>query len=542
MRAILVGAVPDRPRRRRRRLARPAAVAQARGQVGLRVVPVAAGITHRPRHAAGPRSARASTGVAAVPADDHLDRRADEHPQLRRRHGRPRGRRLRDLGRHVRVLALSLGPLDAGRSWSPRSPAPASASCAATSTRPGSSWATPGRCRSASCSPRCRARRAQDAAAVAVVFPLVVLLVPLLDTSFVVLKRLKYGQPLSARRLAATSTTASHASAGGSARPRCSCTPGARRWRRFALAIRFVHYRDRRGVHTASTRAARGARARGARLHRLRGLRARDPQAAAPAAGRARRAQRGAGRDARWSSAPSRRDASASAAGPLVVPSTTLQTALARNCRRLREAASLRRDDTIIEVRLRRSSRSAAVVWYARAARRGAGDGPMPDTRESRSPRTMPSDAKLAPDMSGMGAGMTIVAAILRAGHGLIGMAARLPCLGLAASRSARARRGSGSRSSASAVRERRPLSAVTDAGIQPRRPADARSRTSCWRTCRADRCLIALPVFLAGRPPFNGLGDRRRALGSSTRLVQQGDRPLRHRAAADDRRRASAA
>jgi UDP-GlcNAc:undecaprenyl-phosphate/decaprenyl-phosphate GlcNAc-1-phosphate transferase len=92
----------------------------------------------------------------------------------------------------------------------------------------------------------------KTAAAVAVGFPLVVLFVPLLDTSFVIARRLKYGQaPWQAdsghlhhrfarigwgQRQAALLLYAWCASLAG-----------------FALAIRFVHYRDRTGVHYGSS-------------------------------------------------------------------------------------------------------------------------------------------------------------------------------------------------------------------------------------------------------------------------------------------------
>jgi UDP-GlcNAc:undecaprenyl-phosphate/decaprenyl-phosphate GlcNAc-1-phosphate transferase len=92
----------------------------------------------------------------------------------------------------------------------------------------------------------------KTAAAVAVGFPLVVLFVPLLDTSFVIARRLKYGQaPWQAdsghlhhrfarigwgQRQAALLLYAWCASLAG-----------------FALAIRFVHYRDRAGVHVGSS-------------------------------------------------------------------------------------------------------------------------------------------------------------------------------------------------------------------------------------------------------------------------------------------------
>ena len=54
-----------------------------------------------------------------------------------------------------------------------------------------------GRCCSASCSAALAVQGLlKTAATVALFFPLLVLAVPILDTSFVVAKRLKYGQPI----------------------------------------------------------------------------------------------------------------------------------------------------------------------------------------------------------------------------------------------------------------------------------------------------------------------------------------------------------
>jgi UDP-GlcNAc:undecaprenyl-phosphate GlcNAc-1-phosphate transferase len=92
----------------------------------------------------------------------------------------------------------------------------------------------------------------KTAAAVAVGFPLVVLFVPLLDTSFVVARRLKYGQaPWHADR---GHLHHRFARIGWGQRQAalllyawCASLAG------FALAIRFVHYRDHAGVHYEST-------------------------------------------------------------------------------------------------------------------------------------------------------------------------------------------------------------------------------------------------------------------------------------------------
>jgi UDP-GlcNAc:undecaprenyl-phosphate GlcNAc-1-phosphate transferase len=92
----------------------------------------------------------------------------------------------------------------------------------------------------------------KTAAAVAVGFPLVVLFVPLLDTSFVVARRLKYRQaPWRADR---GHLHHRFARIGWGQRQAalllyawCGSLAG------FALAIRFVHYRDRAGVHLEAT-------------------------------------------------------------------------------------------------------------------------------------------------------------------------------------------------------------------------------------------------------------------------------------------------
>jgi UDP-GlcNAc:undecaprenyl-phosphate/decaprenyl-phosphate GlcNAc-1-phosphate transferase len=92
----------------------------------------------------------------------------------------------------------------------------------------------------------------KTAAAVAVGFPLVVLFVPLLDTSFVIARRLKYGQA----PWQADSGHLHHrfARIGWGQRQAalllyawCGSLAG------LALAIRFVHYRDRAGVHYGSS-------------------------------------------------------------------------------------------------------------------------------------------------------------------------------------------------------------------------------------------------------------------------------------------------
>ena len=103
----------------------------------------------RPSDAAAAASTRPRR--AAVPGDDALDRRADEQLQLHRRHGRPRGRAsARSRPRRSRS-SRSRSTAAARRCWRRRWRAPASASCATTSIRRASSWATPARSRSATC-------------------------------------------------------------------------------------------------------------------------------------------------------------------------------------------------------------------------------------------------------------------------------------------------------------------------------------------------------------------------------------------------------
>ena len=70
----------------------------------------------------------------------------------------------------------------------------------------------------------------KTAALTALVLPLLVLAVPLIDTSFVVAKRIKHGRP-STSPTARTSTTASRTSASRSAGRSSTSTPGARRSR-----------------------------------------------------------------------------------------------------------------------------------------------------------------------------------------------------------------------------------------------------------------------------------------------------------------------
>ena len=87
----------------------------------------------------------------------------------------------------------------------------------------------------------------KTAAALALVFPLIVLLVPILDTSFVILKRLKYGQSVTA----ADRNHLHHRMlrVGYSQRQAALVLYG---WclvlAAFALAVRFLHYKDPEGA------------------------------------------------------------------------------------------------------------------------------------------------------------------------------------------------------------------------------------------------------------------------------------------------------
>ena len=129
------------------------------------------------------------------------------------------------------LLAVSFGAHRRRRAGRHRLRRDARRSCAATTTRRRSSWATAGRWRSATCSARIAVQGVlKTAATIALAGPLLVMAVPILDTSFVVLKRLKYrarpGAPTTT-----TSTTASCASASRSGAPRRTCTCGRCCWR-----------------------------------------------------------------------------------------------------------------------------------------------------------------------------------------------------------------------------------------------------------------------------------------------------------------------
>ena len=121
----------------------------------------------------------------------------------------------------------------------------------------------------------------KTASTVVLLLPLLVLAVPILDTSFVVARRLKHGQPISSpdqahlhfrflrrgfsQRRAAVTMWAW-----------CATLAGA------ALATRFIPFREGGQWHLWETLAVARDRARRARVLALRRLRARDRQVANP--------------------------------------------------------------------------------------------------------------------------------------------------------------------------------------------------------------------------------------------------------------------
>ncbi len=120
-----------------------------------------------------------------------------------------------DLGRNgAGVLAAITG-------------APRRASCSGTSTRRRCSWATPARCLLGLLL-GCIAVQGsvKTNAILALIFPLIVLTVPFLDTTFVVLKRMKYRRPVySADRWHLHHRLSQHRLQ-PAAHGRCTCTPG----------------------------------------------------------------------------------------------------------------------------------------------------------------------------------------------------------------------------------------------------------------------------------------------------------------------------
>ena len=127
----------------------------------------------------------------------------------------------------------------------------------------------------------------KTAATVALFFPLLVLAIPIVDTSFVLAKRLKYGG-LSTRPTARTCTTASRTSASPSGGPRSTCTLWCGTLAAAALATRFIPFREHGNWQLWPTLAVARDRPPGRGRLDLRRLPARDREADEPAHPRAR--------------------------------------------------------------------------------------------------------------------------------------------------------------------------------------------------------------------------------------------------------------
>ena len=170
------------------------------------VIPVApaCGSTASPcRSSAGSTPARSALRPAGIGAidlghpDRGRDRRRDQHGQLHRRRRRPRRRRLHDRGdRPSAVIALSLDRNAAG--VLAMLTAGASLGFLRHGFPPASIFL--GDSGSNLLGYMLAAVAVQGAlktnAVIALVFPLVILAVPILDSSFVIAKRLKYGRPV----------------------------------------------------------------------------------------------------------------------------------------------------------------------------------------------------------------------------------------------------------------------------------------------------------------------------------------------------------
>ena len=248
------------------------------GQIAAAAIPVAAGVRVE-------AFTLPFVGVGGPRRDGrrHPDRardgRGDERRQLHRRRGRPCRGRLHDLGRHVRDHRALARPRRGRASWPRSPPVRRSVSSGTTSIPPASSWATPGS-NLLGLLLACIAVQGvlKTAAVVALVFPLVVLAVPILDTAFVVAKRFKYRRP-------AWEADTEHfhhrmARIGFSQRRTVlylylwTLTLSA-----LALALRFVPYSDDHGnFNTGWTIVIIGFGVIADRRERLPGLRARDPQ------------------------------------------------------------------------------------------------------------------------------------------------------------------------------------------------------------------------------------------------------------------------
>ena len=239
----------------------------------------------------------------------------------------------------------------------------------------------------------------KTAAAVAVGFPLVVLFVPLLDTSFVIARRLKHGQA----PWRADSGHLHHrfARIGWGQRQAalllyawCTSLAG------FALAIRFVHYRDRASVHWARRAARRaGLLALAFTLYVVYVLEILK-QRHLHLVGLARRSEVPARRRS-WS-----RGGSAATAWRPVADRRTKTARSGRLHRAKRHRVPHGHDSRAFSA-LSRSTADRLVCSARRSGRRAC------RMRESRSPRTMPPRREAAPDMSGIGAGMTIIGSIV---------------------------------------------------------------------------------------------------------------------------------
>ena len=195
-RSILLGAVGDRRGRRRSTTSstcRP--LPKLLGQIGAAMIPVLAGV--RVDDLTLPFVGGFELRLARLPADRARDRRRGQRHQLHRRRRRARRRRLHDRRDHPGDRSRSRSTATRPACWRRSPPAARSASCATASRPPRASWGTPAPTCSATCSATAAVQGAlKTNAVVALAFPLIVLAVPILDTGFVVAKRLKYRQPI----------------------------------------------------------------------------------------------------------------------------------------------------------------------------------------------------------------------------------------------------------------------------------------------------------------------------------------------------------
>ena len=274
------------------------------GQVVAATIPVAPASRSRTSRS---RSSARSTSAGRRAADRRRPRADHERRQLLRRHRRPRRGRLRD--QRVWPSRSSPSTSTAGRRRLaadhrrrrrrlPRHNLPPRA-C---------TWGTPAR----TCWGCCWAAIAVEGAVktqavLALLFPLVVLAVPFLDTTFVVLKRMKYRRPV----YGADANHFHHrfSRIGFSAKRRTvlylygwtACLAA------FAVALRFVPYSDRGDLDLGWVGGHGRDRSRRPGRQRLRRLRPRDPQVQAagrrPPAPRAPRHHRGRDRRRRRAAA-----------------------------------------------------------------------------------------------------------------------------------------------------------------------------------------------------------------------------------------------